>query len=239
MDDGVGVLEDPLDPVLGDDDGDGEVVHETGDRGEHVLGARGVQGRGRLVEDDDPGVGGEHRPDGDPLLLATGQLPQGGAAQVGDAQHVERLLDPLAHRRRAESELLHAVGQLLLDGVGDEAGERVLPTTPTRSRGRGRSRACHGRDAHVPGEDAPVKWGTWPVMAPSRVDCPEPVRPTTRTSSPSHAQGHAAQVGRGGALAGHGDAVERDDGAFTTTRTCGCGRGPRSRPRSPAAGEAG
>ena len=125
--DGVGVVQHPLDPVLGDDHGDGEVVHEPGDGGEHLLGAGGVERRGRLVEQDDAGVRREHRADGDPLLLAAGQLAQRHVAQLGDAEQVERLLDPPAHRRRGQAELLHAVGELLLDGVGDEAGERVLP----------------------------------------------------------------------------------------------------------------
>ena len=62
-------------------------------------------------------------------------------AQVGDAEQVEGLLDPAAHGRRVEAELLHAVGQLLLDGVGDEAGDRVLADVPDR-RGRARAAAC-------------------------------------------------------------------------------------------------
>ena len=48
-------------------------------------------------------------------------------AQVGEAQQVQRLLDPLAHDVRRHGQLLHPVGELLLDRVGDEAGERVLP----------------------------------------------------------------------------------------------------------------
>ena len=42
-------------------------------------------------------------------------------------EHVERLLDPAAHHVGRDAERLHAVGELLLDGVGDEARERVLP----------------------------------------------------------------------------------------------------------------
>ena len=127
MHDGVGVVQHPLDPVLGHDDGDGEVVHEPGDGREHLLGAGGVEGRGGLVEQDDAGVRREHRPDRDPLLLPSGQLTQRDVAQLGDAEQVEGLLDPLAHRGGRQPELLHAVGELLLDGVGHEPGERVLP----------------------------------------------------------------------------------------------------------------
>ena len=51
-------------------------------------------------------------------------------AQVGDAEQVEGLLDPAAHGVGRQAELLHAVGELLLDGVGDEAGGRVLADVP-------------------------------------------------------------------------------------------------------------
>ena len=122
----VGVLHDALQAVLGDHDGDAEVVDEAGDRGEHLLGRGGIERGGRLVEHQHPGVGGEHRADGDALLLAARQGPQGSVAQLGDAEQVERLLDPLAHHVGRHRELLHRVGELLLDGVGDEPGERVL-----------------------------------------------------------------------------------------------------------------
>ena len=46
--------------------------------------------------------------------------------QVGQPEQVQRLLDPLAHDVRRDGQLLHPVGELLLDGVGDEAGGRVL-----------------------------------------------------------------------------------------------------------------
>ncbi len=127
MHDGVGVVQHPLDPVLGHDDRDGEVVHEPGDGRQHLLGAGGVEGRGGLVEQDDAGVRREHRPDRHPLLLSPRELAQRDVAQLGDAEQVEGLLDPLAHGGGRKAELLHAVGELLLDGVGDEPGERVLP----------------------------------------------------------------------------------------------------------------
>ena len=181
-------MEHPLDPVLGHDDGDGEVVDEPGDGREHLLGAGRVEGGGRLVEQEDPRVRGEHRADGDPLLLAAGQLAQRHVAQLGDAEQVEGLLDPLAHRRGGQPELLHPVGELLLDGVGDEPGQRVLADDADEVgevagpvvAGVAAVDAARGRSS-VP----PVKCGTRPQMAPSRVDLPDPVRPTTRASSPS------------------------------------------------------
>ena len=157
MHDRVGVVEHPLDPVLGHDDGDREVVDQARDRREHLLGAGRVESGRRLVEEDDPRVGGEHRPDGDPLLLAAGQLAQGGVAQLGDAEQVERLLDALAHGGRRQAELLHAVGELLLDRVRDEPGERVLPDDPHEVGEVARSvvAGVPPVDAHVPGERPP------------------------------------------------------------------------------------
>ena len=122
----VGVLHDPLQPVLGDEHGDPQVVDQPGDRGQHLLGRGGVERRGGLVEHEHPRVRGQDRADRHALLLSAGQVAQRAAAQLGDAEQVERLLDPLAHDVGRQPELLHAVGELLLDGVGDEAGERVL-----------------------------------------------------------------------------------------------------------------
>ena len=126
----VGVLDDPLEAVLGQQDRDAEIVDQTGDGGQHLLGGRGVEGGGRLIENENTRVGGEHGADGHPLLLPARQLVQGPTAQVGDAQQVERLLHALAHHVRRDGELLHPVGQLLFDGVGHEAGQRVLSDHP-------------------------------------------------------------------------------------------------------------
>ena len=101
-------------------------MHESGQGGEHLLGGGRVERRGRLVEHQHPRMHGQHRSDRDPLLLAAGQGAQVTVPQVGDAEQVEGLLDPPAHGVGSEAELLHAVGELLLDGVGDEAGSRVL-----------------------------------------------------------------------------------------------------------------
>ena len=100
---------------------------------------------------------GEHGADGDPLLLATREGAQVAGAQVGDAEQVEGLLDPAAHGRRGQAELLHAVGQLLLDGVGDEAEGRVLTDVPDHVRPVPRRTAQHALalEQHVAGEHAP------------------------------------------------------------------------------------
>ena len=53
-------------------------------------------------------------------------MQQRPVAQVGEAEQVEGLLDAAAHHVGRQAERLHAVGELVLDGVGDEAGQRVL-----------------------------------------------------------------------------------------------------------------
>ena len=66
---------------------------------------------------------------------------------LGQPEQVEGLLDPLAHHVGGQPERLHAVGELVLDGVGDEPGQRVLPDEAddvgevARPVGRG----CRGR----------------------------------------------------------------------------------------------
>ena len=196
LDDPVGVLDDPFEPVLGQQHGDAEVVDQPGDRGQHLLGRRRVEGRGRLVEDQDAGVGGQHRADGDPLLLAAGELVQRPVAQLGDAEQVEGLLDPLAHDVGRDGQLLHAVGQLLLDRVGDEAGQRVLADDADDVGqlpglvGPRVAAVDRTRPASVP----PVKWGTSPLTAPSSVDLPTPGPPDDeRQLALVDAQVHVAQ----------------------------------------------
>ena len=71
-------------------------------------------------------MGGEDRSDRYSLLLAARELVEGPVAQLGYAEQVEGLLDSLAHHIRGHRELFHAVGQLFLDSVGDEAGQGVL-----------------------------------------------------------------------------------------------------------------
>ncbi|CAM5678635.1 hypothetical protein SRIMM317S_03249 [Streptomyces rimosus subsp. rimosus] len=72
QDDLVRVLHDALQAVLGQQDRGAEVVHQTLQYGEHLFGGGRVEGRGRLVQDQHLGVGGEHRA-GDALLLAAGE----------------------------------------------------------------------------------------------------------------------------------------------------------------------
>ena len=164
----IGERHHPLQPVLGEQHGHPEVVHQPGEGGEHLLGGGGVERGRRLVEHEQPRVHGEHRPDRHPLLLAARERAQLAGSEVGHAEQVERLLHAAAHRGLRQPQLLHAVGQLLLHGVGDEAGERVLAHVADRvgalaRRRRGDHLAVEphlapqrpaGEPGHEPGDDA-------------------------------------------------------------------------------------
>ena len=97
FDDPVGVLDDSLEAMFGQDDGDAEVMDESGDGGQNFFGRGRVEGRRRLVEDQNLWVSGQDRADGDSLLLASGQLMQGAASQLGDAKEIKGLFDPFPH----------------------------------------------------------------------------------------------------------------------------------------------
>ena len=152
----VGERDDPLEPVLGHQHRHPEVVHEPGERGQHLLGRSGIEGGRRLVEHQQSRVHRQHRPDRDPLLLAPRQGAEVAAAQPGDAEQVEGLLHPASHRAGGQAELLHAVGELLLHAVGDEARGRVLSDVPDEMGAFTRRLVDHGAsvDQHVAGQRA-------------------------------------------------------------------------------------
>ncbi len=126
QDDLVGVLDDAFQAVFGQQDRRPEVMDQPLEHGEDLLGRGRIEGRRRLVQDQHLGVRGEYRADRHPLHLAAGERGEGPLAQVGQTQQVQRLLDTAAHHVRGEAQRLHTVGQLVLDGVGDEMGQRVL-----------------------------------------------------------------------------------------------------------------
>ena len=209
----VGVLHDALEPVLGHQHGDAEVVHQPLQHGEHVLGRGRVEGGGRLVEDEDARVRGEHRADGDALLLAGGQRGERPVAQPGEAEQVERVLDPAAHRVGGDAEVLHRVGELVLDGVGDEAGERVLADVPddVGELARRCSRVSRPSTVTRPVSSPPVKCGTRPLTARSSVDLPGAGAPDDQAQlALGHVQVDAGEDRRVGAGVGDRDLLEGD-----------------------------
>ena len=122
----VGVLHDPFEAVLGHQHGEPEVVHEALHRRQDVLGCRGVERRGRLVQHQYARVRSEHRADRHPLRLATGQRGHRPVAQLDEPEQIEGVLDAATHHVGRQGQRFHRVGQLVLDGVGDERGRWVL-----------------------------------------------------------------------------------------------------------------
>ncbi len=237
MHDPVGVLHDPFEPVLGQHDRDAEVVHQPGDRREHLLGRGRVERRGRLVEHEHARVRREHCADRDPLLLTARDLVQRAVAQLREPEQVERLLDALAHHGGRDRELLHAVGELLLDGVGDETRQRIL-TDDTDDVGE-LARRVRRRIAAADGD--PTFEQPAGEVRDETVDRAEERR-LARTGAPDdeaqlafgNVQIHVAQHRRGSVGVRDADAVEVDH-AGTPARSSsgadsagGCGRGGTS-----------
>jgi hypothetical protein len=110
-----------FEPVLGEQHRDAEVVHEPLQRSQDLFCRTGIQRRGGLVEHEHLRVGREHRADGDTLALAARQREERAVTEVGQTEQVEGLLDPSTHDVGCEADRLHAVGELVLDHVGDEA----------------------------------------------------------------------------------------------------------------------
>ena len=114
----------------------------------------------------------------------------------------------------ASAELLHRVGELLLDGVGDEAGERVLADDADDvGQVAGRVLAAVSRPSTVtrPASRPPVKCGTRPLTAPSSVDLPEPVRPDDQAQlALGDHQVDVAQRRRAAVRVGDRDVLEAD-----------------------------
>ena len=122
----VGERRGALEPVLGEHDGGAEVVVEPHERGEHVVGALRVELRRRLVEHERLRAGGERAGDHAALPLAARERRRVAVAQVRDAERVEHLLDPPAHRLLGEAEVLEHEREVALDVVDDELRLRVL-----------------------------------------------------------------------------------------------------------------
>ena len=144
----VGVLHHALEAVLGEQDRQPQVVHQALQRGQDVLGRPRVERRRRLVEHDDAGDGSVST---EPMATRWRSPPDsvrsGRSLRCGQAEQVEGLLHALAHHVGGQPERLHAVGELVLDHVGDEPGERVLARRPPPRRpGRaGGGCSCRGR----------------------------------------------------------------------------------------------
>ena len=94
----------------------------------------------------------------------------------------------------------------------------TTPTTSASSRG-GKSAVLRPSTRTRPARRPPVKCGTSPFTAPSSVDFPEPVRPTTRHSSPGGISNETSRsVGSVGIGVRDRHAIEDDHGVLTGSR---------------------
>ncbi len=101
-------------------------------------------------------------------------VAQRSVAQLGDAEEIQCLLDAVAHDVGGQAELLHRVGQLLLDGVGGESRERVLgdEAHDVGQLARRVVARVAARDRHPAREVPPVKCGTRPLRRRAGSTCP-------------------------------------------------------------------
>ena len=213
--------------MLGQDHGDAQVVDEAQDGGQHLLGRGRVEGRGRLVEDQDPRTGGEHRADRDALLLPAGEVAQRPAAEIGDPQQVEGLLDAGAHRRGWHGELLHGVRELLLDDVGHEAVDGILPDEADEIRELARPVLPRIASAH----DDPAGEGTAGEVRDKPVDRPQQRGLARARRSRDEAQlalgdleRHVVDGRPDGVRVRHADAIEHDHERTSAARGSRAGR---------------
>ena len=156
----------------------------------------------------------------------------GAVAQLGDAEQVERLLHPLAHHGSGDGELLHRVGQLLLHGVGDEAGQRVLPDHADHV-GQVAGRVVAGVaavDDDPPGQVAAGEVRHQPVDRAEQRRLPRPGRPDDDAQlALGHREVDVAQHRRRRVGVGDGDVLEADHAAalLRRARATGDRRGRR------------
>ena len=145
--DPVGERHHPLEPVLG------EQHRERRGRGPGGSGwpapPRRRSGRGRRWARRAPGAAGAWSAPSR-WRRAAARRPRGVRRSRARRSAMPSRSRVSSTRRRMVSggsaELLHAVGELLLDGVGDEPGGRVLADVPDRG---GRARAAGSHDAHA------------------------------------------------------------------------------------------
>ena len=67
------------------DDGQAELVAQPLDEGQDLRLARGIQRRQRLIQQQEPRIAQQRPADGDPLLLAAGEIGRPPAEEMGDA----------------------------------------------------------------------------------------------------------------------------------------------------------
>src|SRR5438094_7376566 len=111
---------DPLDPMLGNHRRHPELGNQPEHDLQHVLGRLRVELGGWLIEDEGIRMHGERRGNRNPLTFAARKGIDPAAPQRVDPDLIDSLLDPLAHQRSRQSEILETKGELRFDVLEHE-----------------------------------------------------------------------------------------------------------------------
>ena len=190
--------------VVGDEDGgDAQALLQAADLAAQAHAHARVERGERLVEQQQPGRGGERARDRDALLLAAGEL----ARDISARCRAGRRAPAAPSRAPRASRLRHAaVDQPVGDVVGDASGWGTARRTGTRCRSRASSAAA--REMSRPAcTMRPAVCTSSPAMMRSSVVLPQPEGPRKQTSSP----GCTARL----------TSLQRDEARRTP---CGCSR---------------
>lgn len=154
--------------VVGDEDeGHAQLAVHAGDLLLQAVAQLFVQSAERLVEQQGTGLVDDGAGQGDPLLLASGELPGQPIGPLGEAHQVQRFVHPRGDLRLGELALLEGVADVLPDGhVGEQ---RVLLED----------------DAEVPLVWLEPVREVKPAIIDSVVVFPEPLGPRKVTNSPA------------------------------------------------------
>jgi hypothetical protein len=218
----VGVGQDALQPVLGQDDGQPQVAVEAHQRLQHLLGRPGVELGGGLVEHEDTRAQGQRSGDGDALLLAAGKCLQRAVAQREQIQQAQRLLDAHAHLGRGDGRVLQRESDLVLDPINDELRLGILEDksdeTAEYLRPLGDGVAPGDGDAST--QSAAGEVGHQPVEAAQKRGLARAGRPRHEDElSLGDVQCRAGEGGVGGVRIGVGEMVEVNHRLMTTAGT--------------------
>ncbi len=142
----------PVQLVLDHDDGQPGRLPQPGHGRQHFRRRRRVEVRGGLVQDEHAGLHGEDGSDGDPLLLAAGQLVDIPPLEMSCVDQLQRSSDAFPDLGRRQRQVLGAEGDLVVDCQGAKLRFRVLlhdahkrgklrpgPSRPSACRRPGRS----------------------------------------------------------------------------------------------------